>query len=311
MSKVVVALAFLLIYTDLGACKNVPHIEANLGAVAGAKCQDFPLVAGGSDQVFKGKAASIVNFPYMAALGSKALDNEEIKFHCGASLISFEFLLTAAHCVTIDVKTTFARFGVEKLCNFANDKPVDIVIQKCIVHPASTINDIALVQLERSIYEDYIHPICLYTNPEDPTPDIDLTIAGWGQIDPNHDPVTPAVLRMGQMNVWPLENCTEKIKELRPRHHRDIQRLEGKMCALKTNSTGHTLVDSCFGDSGGPLALEKNGRRYLVGVISTGFECGTSGQPGFYTRVSSYINWIEENVWPEDKRGFETDSPEN
>ncbi|XP_038104223.1 uncharacterized protein LOC6044476 [Culex quinquefasciatus] len=53
MSKVVVALAFLLIYTDLGACKNVPHIEANLGAVAGAKCQDFLLVAGGSDQVFK------------------------------------------------------------------------------------------------------------------------------------------------------------------------------------------------------------------------------------------------------------------
>lgn len=112
--------------------------------------------------MFNGTAASIANFPYMAALGSKDADSGEIKFHCGASLISFEFLLTAAHCVTKNVKTTIARFGVEKLYNFANDKPVDIVIQNSIVHPASTINDIALVQLERSIYEDYIHPI-VYT----------------------------------------------------------------------------------------------------------------------------------------------------
>lgn len=39
---------------------------------------------------------------------------------------------------------------------------------------------------------------------------------------------------------------------------------------------------------------------HIVGITSFGAICG-SGLPSVYTRVSHYLDWIEENVWPEDK----------
>ena len=54
--------------------------------------------------------------------------------------------------------------------------------------------------------------------------------------------------------------------------------------------------DTCQGDSGGPLQIEQGGRYYLVGLTSFGAGCGTD-LPSVYTRVSYYLNWIEENVW--------------
>lgn len=37
----------------------------------------------------------------------------------------------------------------------------------------------------------------------------------------------------------------------------------------------------------------------LIGITSFGSrKCGTK-KPGVYTRVSSYLNWIESIVWPE------------
>lgn len=37
----------------------------------------------------------------------------------------------------------------------------------------------------------------------------------------------------------------------------------------------------------------------VVGVTSYGKSCGT-GNPGVYTRVSYYLGWIVETVWPEE-----------
>uniref|UniRef100_A0A182JJV3 Uncharacterized protein n=1 Tax=Anopheles atroparvus TaxID=41427 RepID=A0A182JJV3_ANOAO len=67
--------------------------------------------------------------------------------------------------------------------------------------------------------------------------------------------------------------------------------------------------DTCEGDSGGPLQLmapREQGepdtglcRYQLVGVTSNGGICGTVNRPGIYTRVSSYVDWIEGVVWGE------------
>lgn len=38
----------------------------------------------------------------------------------------------------------------------------------------------------------------------------------------------------------------------------------------------------------------------IVGITSFGQGCGlTLNHPGVYTRVSHYIKWIEDQVWPE------------
>lgn len=55
------------------------------------------------------------------------------------------------------------------------------------------------------------------------------------------------------------------------------------------------------GDSGGPLQSYHTSVScmYIIdGVTSFGKSCGTLGIPGVYTRVYSYLDWIENIVWP-------------
>lgn len=69
---------------------------------------------------------------------------------------------------------------------------------------------------------------------------------------------------------------------------------ETQYCAW--DPTGHS--DSCQGDSGGPLQLITDAEPVkIVGVVSFGTACGTN-QPGIYTRVGKYVDWIGSHVWP-------------
>uniref|UniRef100_A0A1B0DLB7 Uncharacterized protein n=2 Tax=Phlebotomus papatasi TaxID=29031 RepID=A0A1B0DLB7_PHLPP len=59
--------------------------------------------------------------------------------------------------------------------------------------------------------------------------------------------------------------------------------------------------DTCEGDSGGPLQIYNNNvycMYNIIGVTSFGKGCGSVGQPGVYTRISNYLDWIEEVTWP-------------
>ncbi|CAH2087260.1 unnamed protein product [Euphydryas editha] len=62
-------------------------------------------------------------------------------------------------------------------------------------------------------------------------------------------------------------------------------------------------VDTCQGDSGGPLQVKINLTRkwpmyYLVGVTSFGYGCAHKNIPSVYVKTSSFIDWIENIVWP-------------
>ena len=66
---------------------------------------------------------------------------------------------------------------------------------------------------------------------------------------------------------------------------------------------GERGKDSCSADSGGGLfsdmtegTVEEERRWEVVGIVSYGTnKCG-NGTPGVYTRVSQYLEWIEQTM---------------
>lgn len=59
-----------------------------------------------------------------------------------------------------------------------------------------------------------------------------------------------------------------------------------------------TLVVSLQGDSGGPYQIQdtKTRRWYVAGVVSWGIQCAQPENPGVYTEVAQYIDWIKTNA---------------
>ena len=52
--------------------------------------------------------------------------------------------------------------------------------------------------------------------------------------------------------------------------------------------------NTCSGDSGGPLICHQNGQTVLTGIVSGGqAKCSTKIFPKLFTRVTNYIEWIQ------------------
>ncbi|NWV26570.1 ENTK Enteropeptidase, partial [Origma solitaria] len=109
---------------------------------------------------------------------------------CGASLVSDEWLVTAAHCVygrQLKPSRWQAVLGLYAQSDLAQPSTVVRNIDRIIINPhymkETKDSDIALMHLQQKVqYTDYIQPICLPEKNQQFLPGINCSIAGWGNI---------------------------------------------------------------------------------------------------------------------------------
>ncbi|XP_042867708.1 transmembrane protease serine 9-like [Penaeus japonicus] len=240
------------------------------------------------DRIVGGKVAG--DYPWMAGL----LMNDESMI-CGASLITKQYLLTAAHCVRniiLEEDKIDVVLGSKLLRNGTEESRQRIPVAEVIVHekhqPLTLAHDIAILKLEKpAVLNSKVAPICL--DMEDGNHTAKTAIAtGWGKLQ--EDGEESEVLQEVELPIVPLEVCKEQYSSQRM--------TEDVVCA------GEEGKDACQSDSGGPLAVAMpDGSWHLLGITSWGRGCARAGYPGVFVRVPSYLSWIAGKI-PEDDCGF-------
>lgn len=211
---------------------------------------------------------------------------------CGAALLNENWAITAAHCVEhVPPSELLVRLGEHDLAQ--SDEPygfverrVQIVASHPHFDPATFEYDLALLRFYEPVtFQPNILPVCVPDNDEDFVGKT-AYVTGWGRLF-DEGPL-PSVLQEVQVPVINNTACEAMYQAAGYNEH--IPNIF--ICAGRSKGG----ADSCEGDSGGPMVVrrERDDRFVLGGIISWGIGCAEPNQPGVYTRISEFRDWINQ-----------------
>ncbi|XP_052843443.1 serine proteinase stubble isoform X1 [Drosophila gunungcola] len=211
---------------------------------------------------------------------------------CGAALLNENWAITAAHCVdNVPPSDLLLRLGEYDLAEEEEpygyqERRVQIVASHPQFDPRTFEYDLALLRFyEPVVFQPNIIPVCVPDNDENFIGQTAF-VTGWGRL--YEDGPLPSVL---QEVAVPVINNT--ICESMYRSAGYIEHIPHIFICAGWKKGGY---DSCEGDSGGPMVLQRetDKRFQLGGVISWGIGCAEANQPGVYTRISEFRDWINQ-----------------
>ena len=239
-------------------------------------------------KISNGRPAAVGQLPYQAALVFAGYQNPALGFFCGGSIIASTWILTAAHCFqdnTLPGDVEVYVGGI-KLTSGGSLIPVKHLFPHPSFNRQSMENDVALLELAKST--DGLTPVALVSSVAEETDILAVhntgAISGWGVLVSGSRTPSDVLLFANVPLVTPATCSNAAPGEI----------AASMICA------GDGASDSCEGDSGGPLTVVgTDNQRYQEGIVSwstSGTQCGEPGVYGVYTRVPSFVAWINTTM---------------
>lgn len=208
---------------------------------------------------------------------------------CGASMISDQWMVTAAHCLKSHKPgVDLPEVRINSLEKWSGGTVIQVA--KEFPHPQFPDRpgkikrfDIGLIKLAQP-YRGGTITLADQRYPAGTT----TRLLGWGAEKENDDGtlVMAKTLKGLTTQVREDKGCDAASGEFMPGY---------EYCT--DNPRG--VDGACYGDSGGPQLTKVDGRWTLIGVTSRGGQfCGTS--PSVYTDVYAYQGWIADTIRRED-----------
>ncbi|XP_063697689.1 collagenase-like [Culicoides brevitarsis] len=203
---------------------------------------------------------------------------------CGGSLVSRNYVLTSAKCVT-NIPSASVLLGASDV-NRANQT---ISVSNIIIHPffdaSGEKNDIALLQLSVSAnLSDVVGLARLPSKAQkkEKFSGMTATAFGWGKGGKGKASVPVEKLHAVNETVMTNFGCLKKY----PAYITD-----SNVCTESGNGT------PCTGDEGGALyVIDEDNYPTQIGIFAYQFSMGCNwGWPAVYTRLTSYLDWIKDN----------------
>eukprot|EP00076_Gallus_gallus_P040417 XP_025005955.1 coagulation factor XI isoform X4 [Gallus gallus] len=236
-------------------------------------------------RIIGGTDSSPGEWPWQVSLHVKLSRQRHL---CGGSIISNQWILTAAHCFMSVQNPNIWRVyaGVLKQSEINENTPF-FRVEEIIIHPqynsAQTGYDIALLKLDKAMnFTDLQLPICLPSKEEASILYTDCWVIGWGYRKERGR--VEDILQKVTVPLMSKEECQARYRK---------RRIDDKEICAGYDEGGK---DACKGDSGGPLSCRHEEVWYLVGITSWGEGCARPQQPGVYTKVVEFSDWILEKT---------------
>lgn len=243
---------------------------------------DQLLVTGG--KIVGGTEAVPNEFPWQISLQRRSATGWS--HSCGGSVYNQNYIIDAAHCVDRTVASSLRIVAGEHSLSKTSGLEQYRNVLSIRVHEnydsKTFANDIALLKMDNSLdlSTAKVRQISLPTAGSILNAGTTCIVSGWGTTYAGG--TVSDVLRKVAVPVVSNNDCDSMYGA--------GSILPSMMCAGFVAGG----ADSCQGDSGGPLVMLNPS--VLVGVVSWGNGCAYPGYPGVYTRVSSFVNWIETNA---------------